>query len=144
MRSKQTIHVVSAHAEGEVGDVIIGGVQPPPGETLWDQSRWIAEDQHLRNFLLNEPRGGVFRHINLLVPPKDPMASAAFIIMEPEDTPPMSGSNSICVATVLLDGLNSLGERGIACFTNARRQTRYGTAKAILHPHGPVEILRHV
>ena len=23
--------------------------------------------------------------------------------MEPEDTPPMSGSNSICVATVLLD-----------------------------------------
>ena len=103
MRSKQTIHVVSAHAEGEVGDVIIGGFQPPPGETLWDQSRWIAEDQHLRNFLLNEPRGGVFRHINLLVPPKNPMASAAFIIMEPEDTPPMSGSNSICVATVLLD-----------------------------------------
>jgi proline racemase len=26
-----------------------------------------------------------------------------FLIMEPEDTPPMSGSNSICVATVLLD-----------------------------------------
>jgi proline racemase len=26
-----------------------------------------------------------------------------WIIMEPEDTPPMSGSNSICVATVLLD-----------------------------------------
>ena len=103
MRSKQTIHIVSAHAEGEVGDVIIGGVQPPPGSTLWDQSRWIAEDQTLRNFLLNEPRGGVFRHVNLLVPPKNPKASAAFIIMEPEDTPPMSGSNSICVATVLLD-----------------------------------------
>ena len=54
--------------------------------------------------MLNEPRGGVFRHVNLLVPPKDPRADAAFIIMEPEDTPPMSGSNSICVATVLLDG----------------------------------------
>src|SRR3712207_3056740 len=26
-----------------------------------------------------------------------------WIIMEPADTPPMSGSNSICVATVLLD-----------------------------------------
>jgi proline racemase len=45
----------------------------------------------------------VFRHVNLLVPPKDPAADAAFIIMEPEDTPPMSGSNSMCVATVLLD-----------------------------------------
>jgi proline racemase len=104
MRSSRTIHVISAHAEGEVGDVIVGGVLPPPGDTVWAQSRWIAEDQSLRNFVLNEPRGGVFRHVNLLVPPKDPRADAAFIIMEPEDTPPMSGSNSICVATVLLDG----------------------------------------
>lgn len=103
MRSSRTIHVVSAHAEGEVGDVIVGGVAPPPGDTLWSQSRWIAQDQTLRNFMLNEPRGGVFRHVNLLVPPKRPEADAAFIIMEPEDTPPMSGSNSICVATVLLD-----------------------------------------
>ena len=103
MRSSKTIHVISAHAEGEVGDVIVGGVLPPPGATLWEQSRWIAKDQTLRNFVLNEPRGGVFRHVNLLVPPKDPAADAAFIIMEPEDTPPMSGSNSICVATVLLD-----------------------------------------
>jgi proline racemase len=70
---------------------------------LWAQSRWIAEDQTLRNFLLNEPRGGVFRHVNLLVPPKDPRAQAAWIIMEPTHTPPMSGSNSICVATVLLE-----------------------------------------
>lgn len=103
MRSSKTVHVISAHAEGEVGDVIVGGVLPPPGETLWDQSRWIAQDQTLRNFMLNEPRGGVFRHVNLLVPPKHPEADAGFIIMEPEDTPPMSGSNSICVATVLLD-----------------------------------------
>ncbi|MCA1299442.1 trans-3-hydroxy-L-proline dehydratase [Stappia indica] len=104
MRSSKTVHVISAHAEGEVGDVIVGGVAPPPGDTLWEQSRWIARDETLRNFVLNEPRGGVFRHVNLLVPPKDPRADAAFIIMEPEDTPPMSGSNSICVSTVLLDG----------------------------------------
>ncbi|MGP6089471.1 trans-3-hydroxy-L-proline dehydratase [Antarctobacter jejuensis] len=103
MRSTKTIHVISAHAEGEVGDVIVGGVLPPPGETLWEQSRWIARDEGLRNFVLNEPRGGVFRHVNLLVPPRHPEAQAAFIIMEPEDTPPMSGSNSICVSTVLLD-----------------------------------------
>lgn len=104
MRSAKTIHVISAHAEGEVGDVIIGGVQPPPGDTIWDQRSFIAQDQTLRNFVLNEPRGGVFRHVNLLVPPKHSEADAAFIIMEPEDTPPMSGSNSICVSTVLLDG----------------------------------------
>jgi proline racemase len=103
MRTSKTVHVISAHAEGEVGDVIVGGVAPPPGATLWEQSRWIAQDGTLRAFVLNEPRGGVFRHVNLLVPPKDPRAQMGFIIMEPEDTPPMSGSNSICVATVLLD-----------------------------------------
>ena len=103
MHSSKTIHIISCHAEGEVGDVIVGGVSPPPGDTLWEQRNHIASDQTLRNFVLNEPRGGVFRHVNLLVPPKHPEADAAFIIMEPEDTPPMSGSNSICVSTVLLD-----------------------------------------
>lgn len=103
MINRRLIHVVSAHAEGEVGDVIVGGVAPPPGDTIWDQRTWIANDDKLRRFLLNEPRGGVFRHINLLVPPKDKRAQAAWIIMEPEDNPPMSGSNSICVATVLLE-----------------------------------------
>ncbi|MBT5265838.1 MAG: proline racemase family protein [Rhodospirillaceae bacterium] len=103
MRSKTAIQIVGCHAEGEVGDVIIGGVRPPPGDTLWAQSRYIAEDQGLRNLVLNEPRGGVFRHVNLLVPPKTEGADMGWIIMEPEDTPPMSGSNSICVATVLLE-----------------------------------------
>lgn len=103
MRSKCAIQIVGCHAEGEVGDVITGGVAPPPGATLWEQARWVHQDGALRDFVLNEPRGGVFRHINLLVPPKDPRAQMGFIIMEPEHTPPMSGSNAICVSTVLLD-----------------------------------------
>ena len=111
MRSANIIHMVSCHAEGEVGNVIVGGVAAPPGETLWEQARWIAEDQSLRNLILNEPRGGVFKHINLLLPAKQPEAKFGFIIMEPEHTPPMSGSNSICVATVLLDtGLVAMQE----------------------------------
>ena len=111
MRSANIIHMVSCHAEGEVGNVIVGGVATPPGETLWEQARWIADDQSLRNLVLNEPRGGVFNHINLLLPAKQPEAKFGFIIMEPEHTPPMSGSNSICVATVLLDtGLVAMQE----------------------------------
>ena len=83
--------------------MIVGGVEPPPGKTLWEQRSFIAKDKTLWNFVLNEPRGGVFRHVNLLVPPKNPEARMGFIIMEPEEAPPMSGSNSICVSTVLLD-----------------------------------------
>ena len=103
MQSFQPIQIVSCHAGGEVGDVIVGGVPPPPGETVGEQAAFIAQDNSLRQFVLNEPRGGVFHHINLLVPPKNPKADMGFIIMEPEDTPPMSGSNSICVTTVLLE-----------------------------------------
>src|ERR1041384_970276 len=130
MRSHKAIQIIGCHAEGEVGDVIIGGVAPPPGETLWDQSRFIASDQTLRNFVLNEPRGGVFRHVNLLVPPKNPQAQMGFIIMEPEDTPPMSGSNSICVATVLLDA-------GILPMTEPE------THLVLEAPGGLVEIVAH-
>jgi proline racemase len=97
------VHTVSCHAAGEVGDVIVGGVTPPPGATLAEQARWIHRDGALRDLMLNEPRGGVFRHVNLLVPPVDPSAQVGFIIMEPCHTPPMSGSNSMCVATVVLE-----------------------------------------
>ncbi len=103
MRTSKLIHVVSCHAAGEVGDVIVGGVAPPPGQTIREQAQFIAQEQTLRKFMLNEPRGGVFRHVNLLVPPRNPKADFGWIIMEPEDTPPMSGSNSMCVATVLLE-----------------------------------------
>jgi proline racemase len=128
MRATRILHVVSVHAEGEVGDVIVGGVPTPPGATLWEQSRFIANDGTLRDFVLNEPRGGVFRHVNLLVPAKDPRAAWGFIIMEPADTPPMSGSNSICVATVVL-------ETGLVPMTEP--QTRF----ALEAPGGLVEIV---
>ena len=103
MKSNKLIQIVSCHAEGEVGNVIVEGVTPPPGENLWEQASWIHQDQRLRQYVLNEPRGGVFKHVNLLVPARNSKAIKGFIIMEPEHTPPMSGSNSICVATVLLN-----------------------------------------
>lgn len=111
MNSNKLIHIVSCHAEGEVGNVIIGGVAAPKGDSLWEKARWIDQDQKLRQFVLNEPRGGVFKHVNLLVPAQNPKAQQGFIVMEPEHTPPMSGSNSICVSTVLLDtGLIEMNE----------------------------------
>ena len=120
MRSTTIVHIVSCHAEGEVGNVIVGGVSLPPGDSIWEQSRWIDNDQTLRQFVLNEPRGGVFKHVNLLVPSKNKKAAFGFIIMEPEHTPPMSGSNSICVATVLLDsGLIQMSEPETTFFLEA-------------------------
>ena len=99
----KSIKLISTNCCGEIGDVIVSGVESPPGSTILEQSYFIKKDKKLWNFVLNEPRGGVFKHVNLLVPPKNPKADMGFIIMEPLDCPPMSGSNSICVATVLLE-----------------------------------------
>ena len=99
----QNIKIYNAHCCGEIGDVIVESSVNLQGETILEQSQYLLENKKLRNFLLNEPRGGVFKHFNLIVSPKNKKALAGFIIMEPEDNPPMSGSNSICVATVLLE-----------------------------------------
>ena len=97
------IKIYNTHCCGEIGDVIVAGDIKLEGETIFEQSKYLFENKKIRNFVLNEPRGGVFKHCNLIVNPKNKEALAGFIIMEPEDNPPMSGSNSICVATVLLE-----------------------------------------
>src|SRR5438128_10510380 len=103
MRVGRTITVVGCHAGGEIGNVVAGGVTPPPGATVFEQMQALARDDSLRKLLLREPRGSVAVHANLVVPSHRPDCDAGFIIMEPTEYPPMSGSNTICVATVLLE-----------------------------------------
>ena len=104
MRSTRTIQVIGCHAEGEIGDVIIGGLLPPAGATMMERMVTMQRDHdHIRRLLISEPRGSVARHVNLLVPPITPGCVAGAIIMEPTEYVPMSGSNTICVATVLLE-----------------------------------------
>jgi proline racemase len=103
MRAARAITVVGCHAGGEVGNVVVGGVLPPPGETVFEQMQALARDDSLRRLLLREPRGSVAQHANLVVPPTRAECDAGFIVMEPTEYPPMSGSNTICVATVLLE-----------------------------------------
>jgi proline racemase len=103
VRAGRTFTVVGCHAGGEVGNVVVGGVIAPPGETVFERMVALREDDRLRRLLLREPRGSVAVHANLIVPSLRPDCDAGFIIMEPTEYPPMSGSNTICVATVLLE-----------------------------------------
>ncbi|MDP6346344.1 MAG: proline racemase family protein [Alphaproteobacteria bacterium] len=129
MQSTSTITVVGCHAEGEVGRVITGGVPTPPGDSLFEQREYLrTRADELRKFLLYEPRGGAFVHANLIVPATTPGADAGFIIMEATDYPAMSGSNSICVATVLL-------ETGMVAMVEPETRLRLDT------PGGPIEVL---
>jgi proline racemase len=98
------VSAVDIHAGGEPGRVIVGGVLDVPGRTMFEKRTYL--EQHadgLRRRMLREPRGYPGLCCNLLLPPTQPEADAGFVIMEQMEYPPMSGSNTICVTTVLLE-----------------------------------------
>jgi proline racemase len=104
VRTRRVITVVGCHAGGEIGNVVVGGVLPPRGATVFEQMQTLQrEGDGLRRLLLREPRGSVAAHANLVVPATREDCDAGFIIMEPTEYPPMSGSNTICTTTVLLE-----------------------------------------
>jgi proline racemase len=104
VRARRSITVVGCHAGGEIGNVIVGGVLPPAGSTVFEQMQTLRDEEDwLRRLLLREPRGSVACHANLVVPATRDDCDAGFIIMEPTEYPAMSGSNTICTTTVLLE-----------------------------------------
>jgi proline racemase len=103
MRLDAVISAVEVHAGGEPGRVIIGGVHDVPGTTMLEKRNYLAEHgDRLRRLMLREPRGYPALCANVILPPTDPKAHAGFVIMEQAEYPAMSGSNTICTATVLI------------------------------------------
>ncbi|MGH9066255.1 MAG: proline racemase family protein [Acidimicrobiales bacterium] len=104
MRLSRMITAVDAHAGGEPGRVVVGGVLDVPGDTMYDKMAWLRQEgDDLRQLMLREPRGYPATCCNLVLPPCHPGADAGVVIMEQVEYPPMSGSNTICVVTVLVE-----------------------------------------
>jgi proline racemase len=104
VRFSRMIQAVDAHACGEPGRVIVGGVLDVPGATMYAKMRHLAEHgDDLRLRMLREPRGYPALCCNVVLPPTHPDADAGFVIMEQVEYPGMSGSNTICTVTVLLE-----------------------------------------
>jgi proline racemase len=98
------VNVVGVHTGGELNEVITGGVLDVPGATMFDKMTYLqTQADDLRRFLLNEPRGRVAQCVNLVLPSSNPKADVGFVIMESEYYVPMSGSNTICTVTALLE-----------------------------------------
>jgi len=104
VRINRRIRAVDAHACGEPGRVIIGGVEDVPGKSMFEKMVYLrAHGDRLRKLMLREPRGYPASNCNLILPPTRADADAGFVIMEQVEYPPMSGTNTICVVTVLLE-----------------------------------------
>lgn len=103
MSFKRLFHAVETHS-GEPMRVVTGGVPHIPGDTVYEQMKWLEQnDDQIRMLMLREPRGYPPLCCNIVVPPKHPDAAAGFIIMEQTEYVVMSGGNTISVATVLLE-----------------------------------------
>ncbi|CUH98099.1 proline racemase family protein [Leisingera aquaemixtae] len=104
MRASRILQAVEAHAEGEPGRVITGGMPLLRGSSVFEKMQDMAANHdEIRLSMLREPRGNPGLCGNAIVPPCHPEADAGFIIFEQTEYPPMSGSNTICVVTVLLE-----------------------------------------
>ncbi len=104
MRWSRTLSLVEAHAEGEVGKVITGGVVDIPGATMLEKMDHLNQvDDSLRRIAVFEPRGCAQMSVNLLLPPTRPEADAGFIVLQADRAHAMSGSNCMCVVTTLLE-----------------------------------------
>jgi proline racemase len=104
MRLAQTLAAVETHAEGEQGTVYLGSVFDIPGVTAREKLQHVNEvDDSIRRFLCFEPRGRSQASANVVFPSSDPEADAGFIILQSDRAHAMSGSNTICVVTALLE-----------------------------------------
>jgi proline racemase len=104
MRIGRLIPAVDVHADGLPGRVITGGVPNVPGETMLDKARYLQEHaDDLRKLMLREPRGYPGSCCNLVLPSNNPAAEFGYVIMEHVEYPAMSGTNTICVATALIE-----------------------------------------
>ena len=104
MTFDKSLEILLVHCQGESGNVLVGGAPDIPGATVLDKLNHLNDvDPSLRLFLCREPRAQVVHTTNLLLPPTRPDADAGFIVLQPDKAHPMSGSNTICVVTALLE-----------------------------------------
>lgn len=158
MHLDRMVTVVGAHAEGEVGRVITGGILPPPGDSMFARMESLQRDHDwVRQMLLFDPRGSVNTAINLITPAIRPDADFGLIVIESDYYVPMSGSNLICTITVALEtGIIPMSEpesiirvdtpaglvevRAECAGGKCRRVTFRNVASFVMHSEAAIEV----
>ena len=127
MRSSRAITAVDSHTEGMPTRVVTGGVGTIPGDTMAERRRYFMEHMdHLRQFLMNEPRGHSAMSGAILQPPCHPDADWGVVYIEVSGCLPMCGHGTIGVATVLV-------ETGMVEVTEPKTVVRLDTPAGLVH-----------
>jgi proline racemase len=104
MHSKRMFTAVDSHTEGMPTRVVTGGMGVIPGATMNDKRLYFMEHlDHIRLFLMNEPRGHAAMSGAILQAPTREDADWGVVFIEVSGCLPMCGHGTIGVATVLVE-----------------------------------------
>jgi len=88
----------------DIHRVVFAGVPTDPTHSVRERMEWLSgPGDGLRQLLIEPPYGAPTFCVDLLTPPDDRRAEAAFIIMEVMGYPFFSGSNTMATACALIE-----------------------------------------
>jgi len=104
MTVRVALDAVEVHAEGEPGRVITSAVDLVRGDTMAERFDYCrSELEGLRRLILREPRGYPGLCAVFVLPPVNPGSAFGIIVLEQGGYTPMSGSNTMCAVTAMLE-----------------------------------------
>src|SRR5712691_4946451 len=101
MRFEKLMTAVDSHTEGMPTRIVTSGFGQVPGHTMFEKQHYIEEHlDHLRGFLMCEPRGHTAMNGVILLPPTDPEANLGVVYIDVDGYLPMCGHGTIGTCTV--------------------------------------------
>jgi proline racemase len=104
VRSKRLLSAIDAHAAGSPERVVVSGVPTLPGNTMLEKAKHLCDNlDHLRTFLVHEPRGHGNMYASLIVPPSLEGADIGVVYLDVGGYPTMCGHGTIAICTALVE-----------------------------------------
>lgn len=104
LQFSRMIHTVDAHTAGEPLRIITSGFPPVKGSTILEKRRYVKENyDHLRSFLMLEPRGHSGMYGCLVTPPATDDGDFGVLFMHNEGYSTMCGHGIIAVTKVAVE-----------------------------------------
>lgn len=130
-KERRVITSVDCHCGGLPARVVVDGMSDVPGESAMEKRNEMMKSKDwMRTLMITEPRGYPCQNLDVVFPPTPNCPEAAYSYVVAENNkiyPAMSGHNTICVATALLE-------------TGMVEMTEPITEFVLEAPAGPIEI----
>jgi proline racemase/trans-L-3-hydroxyproline dehydratase len=104
MNAPLTVSTVDYHTAGEPFRIVTGGVLPLRGRTILEKRRWASENlDHVRQLLINEPRGHADMYGCFVTEPDDDYGDLGVVFFHNEGYSTACGHGTIALVTWALE-----------------------------------------